>query len=187
MRHTIIAGATLALCVLAATPSTAVTIISSEGVESRYSRSDYVTEADGKPLPVIVRGVPFTGMTQSSFDAALINVLSATRQPQPATRFTVHPIGGDGGSPYRLVMVFGPSDGLAFETQCGAPDTARFGTMPAGQVKVSVALCRHGKVLSHAIASTMAADVDDPAFRMLFAELFLALFPIDSPYLGNGA
>jgi hypothetical protein len=186
-KHLIIAAVALTLAGLALAPAKATTVISSDGVEGRYNRSEYSAAADGKEFLVQVRGVPFAGMTQAAFDRVLADVLNASRPSKPATRFTVGSTGGNAGSSYRLVMVFGPSDGLSFEAQCKAPDAARFEPVPAGQVKVSVAFCRDDEVLSHAIASTMAGDVNDPAFRMLFAEVLPRLFPLDNPLLNGGS
>ena len=94
-KHTIIAAVALTLGVLAAVPATATTVISSGGVEGRYSHSEYSASADGKEFLVQVRGVPSAGIAQAAFDRALMNVLNATRPSQPATNFTARPTRGN--------------------------------------------------------------------------------------------
>lgn len=186
MKRTTLALA-LALAGLTATPASAAVVISSEGVEGPYSHVEYSAAADGKEFLVEVRGVPFAGMTQETFDQALMNVLMVARPSRPAAQFTTRPTGANIEPTYRLVMVFGPARNLAYETQCRSLDKARFEPVAPGQVKVSVTFCRGDDLMSRAIARTPASGVNDPAFRQMFTQLFPVLFPLRNPFIdGQG-
>lgn len=180
MKRTTIALA-LALSAVSAAQAAAA-VITSEGVEGPYYRSEYMTAADGREFLIEVRGVPFAGMSQEAFDQALIRVMMSARPSSPATQFTTRPISGNADPAYRLVLVFGPARNLAFETQCRALDRARFEPVAAGEVKVSAAFCRGDDLMSRAVARTGATDINDPAFRQMFVELFPVLFPPRNPF-----
>ena len=94
-------------------PASAAVVISSEGVEGPYSHLEYSAAADGKEFLVEVRGVPFAGMTQETFDQALMNVLMVARPSRPAAQFTTRPTNPSLEPTYRLVLVFGPARNLA--------------------------------------------------------------------------
>ncbi len=173
----------LALSGVMAAPANAAVIISSEGVEGPYSHLEYSAAADGKEFLVEVRGTPFPGMTQEAFDQALMGVLMSARPSHPAAFFTTRPASANFDPSYRLVMVFNPARNLAFHTQCRALDRARFEPVPSGRVRVSVTFCRGDDLMSRAIATVNARDVNDPAFRAMFAQLFPVLFPLRNPLI----
>ena len=158
-------------------------VITSDGAESPYSYQEYRAAADGRDFLVEVRGVPFAGMTQDAFDRTLMAVLQSARPSRPAATFTTRR-----GSPtmvpaYRLVLVFNPARNLAHETQCRALDSVQLGPATPGQVRVSVAFCRKGDLMSKAVARTGANGTDDRAFRQMFVELFPVMFPPWNPFI----
>jgi hypothetical protein len=174
--------AMLALCALASpTAAQAWVVISSEGVEAPYYRQSWFYAADGKEFLVEVRGVPFAGMNQEAFDQALMNVLMSARPSRPAAQFTTRPVSANFDPSYRLVLVFGPARNLGFQTQCQSLNEARFEPVASGQVRVSAAFCRKDDLLSRAVAQTSARDINDPAFRDMFVQLFPVLFPVTNP------
>ena len=159
------------------------TTITSDGAESPYSYQEYVAAADGRDFLVEVRGLPFAGMSQETFDPALMAVMRSARPARPAANFTTRR-GGPGMVPaYRLVLVFNPPRNLAHETQCRALDSVQPGPASAGQVRVSVAFCRKDDLMSKAVARTSVTSVDDPAFRQMFVELFPVMFPLRNPFI----
>jgi hypothetical protein len=171
----------------AALYGTRAAVITSEGAESPYSYQEYRAAADGRDFLVEVRGVPFAGMTQDAFDRALMAVLESARPSRPAARFTTQR-----GSPtmvpaYRLVLVFNPARNLAHETQCRALDSVQPGPPTPGQVRVSVAFCRKGDLMSKAVARTGSGGIEDPAFRQMFVELFPVMFPPWNPFIEGPA
>jgi hypothetical protein len=185
MKRTTIAFALALSATTMASASAAV--ITSEGVEGPYSHLEYSAAADGREFLVEVRGVPFAGMTQETFDQALMQVLLSARPSRPAAQFTTRPTSGNVDAAYRLVLVFGPARNLAFHTQCRGADQARFEPVAAGQVKVSATFCRKDDLMSRATARTSASSVNDPAFRQMFVELFPVLFPPRNPFIdGQG-
>ena len=74
MKRIVSAAFGLTLSTLPMPSAGAVAIISSEGVEGGYSRDEYVAAADDKEFLVEVQGVPFSGVTQQTFDEALTRV-----------------------------------------------------------------------------------------------------------------
>lgn len=162
-------------------------VITSDGAESPYSYQEYRAAADGREFLVEVRGVPFAGMTQVEFDRTLMQILQSARPSRPAAIFTTQR-----GSPtmmpaYRLVLVFNPARNLAHETQCRALDSVQPGPATTGQVRVSVAFCRKGDLMSKAVALTGASGIGDPAFRQMFVELFPVMFPPWNPFIEGPA
>jgi len=162
-------------------------VITSDGAESPYSYQEYRAAADGRDFLVEVRGVPFPGMTQEAFDRTLMAVLESARPFRPAAKFTTQR-----GSPtmvpaYRLVLVFNPARNLAHETQCRALDSVQPGPAMPRQVRVSVAFCRKGDLMSKAVARTGASGIEDRAFRQMFVELFPVMFPPWNPFIEGPA
>jgi hypothetical protein len=162
-------------------------VITSDGAESPYSYQEYAAAADRRPFLVEVRGVPFDGMSQAAFDTALMAVLQSARPPRPATSFTTDRDRPGMVPAYRLVMVFNPARNLAHATQCQALDTVRPDPPTPGQVRISVAFCRKGDLMSKAVAWTRAGGVDDAAFRQMFIELFPVMFPPWNPFIDGPA
>ena len=177
----LIASGLLALFALTAPTAQAAVVISSDGVESPYYHLAYSAAADGREFLVEVRGVPFAGMSQEALEQALMNVLISARPPRPAAQFTTRPVSANFDPSYRLVLVFGPARNLGFETQCRSLDKAGSEPVASGDVRVSATFCRKGDLLSHAVAQTSARDINDPAFRAMFEQLFPVLFPMTNP------
>ena len=163
--------------------TTPVAIITSDGAESPYSYQEYQAAADGRDFLVEVRGVPFAGISQETFEQALMGVLRSARPARPAANFTTLRGGPTMVPAYRLVLVFNPARNLAHETQCRGLASVQPGPPPSGPVRVSVAFCRKDDLMSKAVAWTSAAGVDDPAFRQMFVELFPVMFPPRNPFI----
>ncbi|QQS12497.1 MAG: hypothetical protein IPK81_24005 [Rhodospirillales bacterium] len=188
MRRRIAAALIAATSAVSAAAPASAAVITSAGAESPYSYQEYVAAADGREFPVELHGDVFPGASSDALAPAVLRIMDQARPASPATRFARAGTMPAGSPDYRLVIVFGPARNLSHHTLCAAPQKIAHEPVKEGQARLSIAFCRGTDLMSRAVATTAARNVDDPAFRQMFVELFPVLFPKRNPFMnGRGS
>lgn len=137
-------------------------------------RPDYLNYTAGRGgMFTQVVGNPFD-VPQELVDQAVTSSLENRGFGPQMPFFTVPP--EDFRSPYRVVVMFNPSEGTSAARLCSEPYQPQ--NPRAGQVGVLAAFCLEGDRLTSVRGSVAGADgPEHPAFKRLMSQVALLLFP----------
>jgi len=149
-----------------------------------YSPSFFVYAAADRDFLVQVQGNPFGISDDALADSVVAAMQGHNRGPR--TRFVTKPT--DSTRPdYRAVIVFEPAPTLRPQDVCqGRAPTAPAKTASRATVELLAVFCGPDRVFSSLQAKAPVKAPDDDAFKRLFTQVTLELFPDTDQTVNRG-
>ena len=150
-----------------------------------YSPSFFVYAAADRDFLVQVRGNPFTISDDALTESVVAAMQGSNRGPR--TRFVAKPTASTRPD-YRAVIVFEPAPTLRPQDVCQgrSPSSPATAGGPRSTVEVLAVFCGPDRVFSSLQAKAPVKAADDQAFKRLFVQVTLALFPDTDPTVNRG-